>query len=49
MPAGQVVRVKTGWRNPTGRVDFQTVGGGSVRDLQFDNLTYPKVTPATGP
>ncbi|HEV2424243.1 MAG TPA: hypothetical protein VGZ29_05390 [Terriglobia bacterium] len=49
VPAGQLLRVRTGWRNPTGRVDFETIGSGSLGDLRFDNLAYLKISPAPDP
>lgn len=48
VPSGQLVRIKTGWRNPTARIDFETEGA-PLGNLSFDNLAYQQITPAAGP
>jgi len=51
IPAGQLRRVKTGWRYRTTRVRFETENGAALGSLAFDNLAYTKdmpMPPGTG-
>ncbi|HUI44005.1 MAG TPA: hypothetical protein VL523_18735 [Terriglobia bacterium] len=49
IPAGELVRLTTGWRNSTSRISFEAEGGAALGNLLFDNLAFVAITPAAGP